>query len=399
MGLLVIKEKMATSSKARSQPSLPSAEYILSPSGRSDIMRPTLIKYGDRIFRKTTGRSVPIPPSAATSHRWPLEEDEMEEDEPKCSAEREEEERELHGSRKLRNGEYELYLPTPPVFFKYIIGREGKTKQGIERDTKCKLVIPRQGQSGPLVLIGPNKRSLLSAKQRIDVIVWSNRDKEGITHFLAIVLNSKEVMGKFEDFVREVKALVPSVDEELFQKPIKFHITLPVFFLFTKEEETMAVQEIHKVLPKAIDKLGTSPVTISLQGLESMNDDYSSMNVLYAKVKLTDGSSRLQEFADTLQEELLVSLSDHIQVREGRSSIKLHATVMNSSFKDAPPVSHSNRRGYHKRERFDGSEIMKHLSEFDFGCLPLSEICLLKRGEKDPTTGLYKCTETFKLMQ
>ena len=393
---------MATSSKARSearsQPSLPSAEYILSPSGRSDITRPTLIKYGDRIFRKTTGRSVPIPTSATTSRQWPLEEDEMEEDEPKCSAEKEEEERELAGSRKLHSGEYELCLPTPPVFFKYIIGREGNTRRGIERDTKCKLVIPRQGQSGPLVLIGPNRRSLLSAKQRIDVIIWSNRDKEGITHFLCIDLNSKDIIGKFEDFVKEVKVLVPSIDEELFQKPIKLHITLPVFYLFTKEEETMAVQEIHKILPKAIDKLGISPVTISLQGLECMNDDYSSVNVLYAKVKLADDSLRLQEFADTLQQELALSLPDHIQVREGRSGIKLHATVMNSSFKDAP-VSHSNnRRGYYKKERFDASEIMKHLSEFEFGCLPLSEIHLLKRGEKDPTTGLYRCSETFKLI-
>lgn len=386
---------------APAKPSPPSAEYILSPSGHSDILRPTLIKFGRRIFRKTTGRSVPLTLPEPSHPQWPLEEEEMEEDEPKCLAEKEEEERELFGARKLRSGELELHLSTPPIFFKYIIGREGQTRRGIERDTKCKVIVPRQGQSGPLVLIGPNKRSLLSAKQRIEVIVWSNRSKEGITHFLGIPLNVENVMEKFEDFERRVKALIPSIDEELFQNPIRLHVTLPVFYLFSEEEEELAVMEINSILPKAIDKLRASPATISLKGLECMNDDYSSVRVLYAKVNLSDDSPRLQEFADTLQEELVHSLPDHVLVREGRTGIKLHATVMNMTFKDPPVVvSHSNRRrGYHKREGFNASQIMKEFSDFDFGCLPLSEICLLMRGEEDPNTGFYKCIETFKIMK
>ena len=54
---------MATPSKTNKR--IPTAttttvEYIPSPSGHSDILRPTILKYGGMCFRKTTGR--PDPP-------------------------------------------------------------------------------------------------------------------------------------------------------------------------------------------------------------------------------------------------------------------------------------------------------------------------------------------------
>lgn len=39
--------------------------------------------------------------------------------------------------------------------------------------------------------------------------------------------------------------------------------------------------------------LGTDPVVISLCGVECMKDDPSAVDVLYAKVCLTDGTNRL----------------------------------------------------------------------------------------------------------
>lgn len=54
----------------------------------------------------------------------------------------------LEGIQKLPNGGYRLKLPIPPVFFKYIIGKEGRTKKGIERDTECHLWLPSKGKEG-----------------------------------------------------------------------------------------------------------------------------------------------------------------------------------------------------------------------------------------------------------
>jgi len=38
--------------------------------------------------------------------------------------------------------------------------------------------------------------------------------------------------------------------------------------------------------------LKNEPMTVCVRGLEYMNDDPSSVDVLYAKVSLTDGSDR-----------------------------------------------------------------------------------------------------------
>ena len=54
----------------------------------------------------------------------------------------------LEGIQKLPNGSYRLKRPIPPVFFKYIIGKEGRTKKGIERDTECYVWIPSKGKEG-----------------------------------------------------------------------------------------------------------------------------------------------------------------------------------------------------------------------------------------------------------
>lgn len=50
----------------------------------------------------------------------------------------------------MPSGKYSLSLAIPDVFFKYIIGRLGSTRENIERDTKCRLIIPRKGERGDI---------------------------------------------------------------------------------------------------------------------------------------------------------------------------------------------------------------------------------------------------------
>ncbi len=56
----------------------------------------------------------------------------------------------MEGLEQTVGGGYVLRLPIPSVFFKYIIGREGKTKSSIERDTRCRLRIPGRGKEGEI---------------------------------------------------------------------------------------------------------------------------------------------------------------------------------------------------------------------------------------------------------
>ena len=54
----------------------------------------------------------------------------------------------LEGVEQLRDGNYQLRLPIPSQLFKHIIGKEGRTKKAIERDTECQLAIPSRGREG-----------------------------------------------------------------------------------------------------------------------------------------------------------------------------------------------------------------------------------------------------------
>lgn len=153
--------------------------------GVEEILRPTLIISGGRSYRKLTdvqfGRR-PGDRDRGRHKRRPREEEtdlEREEDRatPRQSHsekvwsgenheketaytddvydEGEDVESELTGVEKMRSGNYKLKLPVPSVFFKYIIGKEGRTKKGIERDTECHLLIPSKGREGD---IGKSKK-------------------------------------------------------------------------------------------------------------------------------------------------------------------------------------------------------------------------------------------------
>ena len=76
-------------------------------------------------------------------------------------------ETELKGVEKLKNGNYRLKLPIPSVFFKYIIGKEGRTKKGIERDTECHLWLPSRGREGDV-----GKQQVLNVNSLVFYIVW-----------------------------------------------------------------------------------------------------------------------------------------------------------------------------------------------------------------------------------
>lgn len=196
-------------------------------------------------------------------------------------------------------------------------------------------------------------------------------------------------MESFESFKLDVLHKIKGVDENLFQIPQKLHLTLSVFYLFSSKEEVMGIQAIEESLQVAKLKLGSTSVMIHLKGLECMNDDYSQVNVLYAKVQLMDGFSWLQEFADTLKMELEARIPDYVERNIKRPHVKLHATLMNTKFRNDSEESGPYRR---KKDVFDASEIMHNFADYDFGCVSLTELYLAKAD------GFHSCIQTFKLV-
>ena len=372
-------------------------EYVY-PLGQPDIMKPVILSYDGMNFRKCpiTYRGY-RPPSAYSARFTVPAEDDYEDNEEEKSTSCMDKVEDFLNVKHLPNGQYELELNIPSVFFKYVIGRMGKTRQMIEKDTKAKLIIPRQGEEGPIKLQASTKRALNSAKQRVEVIAWSNRQKEEPTHFVGIALHSDVVQEKILEFKRKVLdtcGKCEGIEQDLFQLPIKMHLTLAVLRLFSADEEQEAISSIEQAVDKHKSALGPDQ-KIVLRGIDCMNDDVSSVRVLYAKVGLRDGSVKFQGFADNLLTEMVSQMPDYIKSDHGRTTVKLHATVMNSLFLMKKEAGDGDK-ARSQWNGFDATKIFKEFQGFDFGESMLTEILLLDRRERDER-GFYKCTARFKL--
>ena len=123
-----------------------------------------------------------------------------------------------------------------------------------------------------------------------------------------------------------------------------------------------------------------------------MNDDESAVDILYAQVKLGDGSNRPQLFVDRFMSELGQRIPDFMKQQQERHNVKLHATIMNSKFKtdivttgDPSVLKIRNLVGW-RRESFDARTVLKGCRDYDFGYTVFNKlhVHLSKREEYGP---------------
>lgn len=302
--------------------------------------------------------------------------------------EEEEPDEELDDSIEKTARGYLMRLKIPSVFFKYIIGKGGQTRATIERDTHSKIALPPRNAEGDIVVEAASLNAIKKAKRRIEIVAWSNRAREPPTHFICIPLNLPAVMSKMEAF-RETALREcgndQGIEPVLFQAPCKMHLTLAVLRMYTPSEEERAAH----VLEECLRELGpSSATTLQLCGLDCMNDDPSAVRVLYAKVSEADGSDRLQKFVDALQGAYLQKAPDLIK-NEGRDSVKLHATVMNTSFKMSA-LEQAGEERPRKPMTFNAARLFAKFNDFDFGQVEVTRVKLCRRGEYG-SDGFYAC--------
>ena len=183
----------------------------------------------------------------------------------------------------------QVCLDIPSAFFRHIIGFKGDTKKKLEQETKTRIKIPLKGQEGDVVITGNDARSVLSAKNRIELIVSSKRWREPFTHFISIPLCSSNIQDSFEDFKQlllQSFSSVGSVDDTIFQKSSRLHLTICTLVLLNESEVAEALKILQNMHDDIVyDILGGASLEINLGNLEYMNDDPAAVDVLYGKVK------------------------------------------------------------------------------------------------------------------
>ncbi|KPJ06475.1 Activating signal cointegrator 1 complex subunit 1 [Papilio machaon] len=262
-----------------------------------------------------------------------------------------------------------------------IIGKKGIMRSRIERDTRTNIKIPKQGEAGDITILGPSVTNVKAARRRINIIIMSSRMKQTPTHFISIPLNDPIIMENFEKFKQIVLQEVKGVDESLFIKSQKLHITIGVMCLMDNEERLQA----SKLLSEAKDKIimpliqENLPLRIRLKGLSYMNDDPKNIHVLYGNVEDEAGTDIIQTIADDLVN--FFYKAGFMRINEyGRDRVKLHVTLLNSKYKSKSTNNdETSTTGRNVKEAFDGSEILNKFVDYDFGVTEITNIHLSQR--------------------
>ncbi|XP_062137100.1 activating signal cointegrator 1 complex subunit 1 [Drosophila sulfurigaster albostrigata] len=277
------------------------------------------------------------------------------------------------------DGSFKLALHVPKSFYGGLIGFKGSTKRRIETESKTTIHVPRQTDVSNDLIIRSNERSnVCSALRKVRLLLDSLRKRMRPTHFLAVPLNSGQVKDRFMELKQKIlDAQLPGIDSELFISERCIHLTLGIYVLLDDAERKNAVNELQTCRQWLADL--TTPFELKVKGLEIMNDDPSSVRVLYACVE----SPQLQQFADKCLKHFQttgLSATDN----NTRDNIKLHMTVLNSRYREENNSS------------FDGREILKRFSDFDFGTAQCNEVhlCVLKSSKE--VEDFYKITGSLK---
>lgn len=109
--------------------------------------------------------------------------------------------------------------------------------------------------------------------------------------------------------------------------------------------------------------LGSESAVLCVEGIDTMKDDPTAVDVLFARVQLTDSSNRsvdspclwanlllsdncrLQAFVDAVQSHVIARAPDLMKKEFDREGVKLHATLMNSRFPAAVAKTAAEREG------------------------------------------------------
>ncbi|XP_046736458.1 activating signal cointegrator 1 complex subunit 1 isoform X1 [Diprion similis] len=283
------------------------------------------------------------------------------------------------------NGKFKhtFYLAKP--FFPFLIGTKGSTRKRLETETSTSIQIPKLGQNGDIVLVGPTRQKVIMARHRIDNLIKTSRKKLYYTHFISIPTNCESVQNGFQKFKESVLAInepMRGVEEKIFQNPKKMHLTIGMLVLVDSTEREEAVRALEyckeNIIAPAILKNG--PLLLTVQGVDYMNDDPAEVNVLYAKVHSKDNV--LQELAD--------QISDHFFelgfLRKDADKVNLHITLMNTKFR----IPEDDRRGA-QRVTFDATKILKAHKDTKFGEFTLSTLHI-SQLHSESSDGYYEIT-------
>ncbi|VDP93372.1 unnamed protein product [Echinostoma caproni] len=189
-------------------------------------------------------------------------------------------------------------LRVPTMFHGFVVGRQHATLKTMEKEFNCQIKIPsRSSGSCEILLKSTNQFNIRNACRRIRWLEYKARGLSRPTHFFSMRANMSPVQSAFETFrekalelaqgdtVGDFRGVVPDV----FYSSEHLHFTIAVLLLADVTEVSTTCDLLKEFVQsvEGLSLLADGPFKLTIQGLQFMNDDPSSVDVLYAEVRYT----------------------------------------------------------------------------------------------------------------
>ncbi|CAH8645062.1 activating signal cointegrator 1 complex subunit, variant 2 [Schistosoma haematobium] len=364
------------------------------------VLTPEMIHIGPRHYRKNASKQCFVqsfPTSISQIEEVPdVEEVDIDENDPETM--------EINRKIMVVDNGYTASFKVPPLFHKFIVGVQHSKKKLLEDEFRCYIDIPNSGSSSSMVSVTATSRfNVLNACRRILWIVTDARNRCQPTHFICLPVTCPTVKDNFQTFKQSVLQAASEcshdfmgVDSSIFHSVSTLHFTL-VTLVLADESEVEKACEILTTFYKSqrgIQLFASGPLQLTIKDLEYMNDDPTSVHVLYAKLMESSDSQRLQ----TIANELLNLLTEQNLTSTGSyrpdNNVKLHMTLLNSKYRQEKSNRDASFQGFspNTRTSFSITGILKIAGNFYFTeNQSFHQICLCDRLSFDSSTQFYKC--------
>ncbi|KAF5305209.1 hypothetical protein FQA39_LY09297 [Lamprigera yunnana] len=292
---------------------------------------------------------------------------------------------------KTASDTFSTSFQLPSIYYIRLNAFKDFSLDELKLQTHTNITIPKNGSDGHIQIVGNSESDVIDARQQMHSVIGAIREHLSPTQFIQIPVNSEEIKRNFEQFKKEILTgdPIPGVEESIFQSPIKLHLTIAVSVLLSDSEKEEAIAALNTCKSEIIEPFlfTKGHLKIKVTGIDCMNDNFSKVNVLYAKAKVdSEDEDVLQKLADSISDYFY----DRGLVVQYKNNVKLHVTLMNTRYRHSSTQSSPTKsRWYARRQSFDARGILKTYKDFYFGESSLNSVHLSYMSLKDED-GFYK---------
>lgn len=251
------------------------------------------------------------------------------------------------------------------------------------------ILVPKMGPADTSIIIqGTNKRDVLRAKNRIDVMV---NGQPVSTHFLSISCSTEEINRNFQAFKKHLRRVSEACGLNFsklkFVNSKRLHFAILMLVLTDNQDTAIAMECLEECKKMIVSKfLQDGPLQVTLTGLSCMDDNPKFCKVLYAKVV----SEKMQEVAKYFESRGMIRLEE--------DNVKLHVSLLKAKpgyaeNKAKNEAGSSNHMDSNEKGTFDATKTIEIFRDYYFGSFIVNEIYLTKLfADKAPKTKHYEKT-------